>query len=181
MSTRPHSFPRPLSAGGTEAEAKQKILLPRKIVFPLCRVRIEAPSPARISLRADTKEKCPFLFQKKSVARKSEKQGTFFFGVCRTRRSGGEEAPQAQHYHRVNSASFSFGETRLASPPPYRKKKIRIAPNKKEWDGGEARAVQHSRSGTARPLACCGADAGSWRNGDSSPNFILKIGSNLVQ
>jgi len=30
----------------------------------------------------NTKEKCPFLFQKKSGAHKSEMQGTFFFGVA---------------------------------------------------------------------------------------------------
>jgi hypothetical protein len=43
--------------------------------------KIEAtPPPARSE--QNTKEKCSFHFQKKSVARKSEKQGTFFFGVA---------------------------------------------------------------------------------------------------
>ena len=69
----------------------------------------------------------------------------------------------------------------LASLPTYRKKKIWIAPNKKELDGSEARAVRHSRSGGTALAGCRGADAGSWRNGDGSPNFILKVGSNLVQ
>ncbi|MEO8638103.1 MAG: hypothetical protein ABI430_04355 [Candidatus Taylorbacteria bacterium] len=67
----------------------------------------------------------------------------------------------------MNSASFSLKEKpvpRHTTAIP--KKKIRIAPNKKEWIGGEARAGRHSRSGTARPLACCGADAVAWRNGD---------------
>jgi hypothetical protein len=31
--SRPHSFPRPLSAGGTRAEAKRKIHFPQKIRF----------------------------------------------------------------------------------------------------------------------------------------------------
>ena len=31
--SRPHSFPRPLSAGGKSAEAKRKILFPRKKDF----------------------------------------------------------------------------------------------------------------------------------------------------
>jgi len=37
---------------------------------------------ARILGGQNPKEKCPFLFQKKSVAHKSEKQGTLFFGVA---------------------------------------------------------------------------------------------------
>ena len=60
-----------------------KIHTPKKY-FSKNRVRIEAPPHCPNTWRAEPqKEKCPFLFQKKSGARKSEKQGTFFlFGVA---------------------------------------------------------------------------------------------------
>src|SRR3989344_6011967 len=77
--SRPHSFPRPLSAGGTRAEAKRKILFPRKIVFPFCLVRIEAPPHCPNTWRAEPqKEKCPFHFRKNPSPRKSKEQGRFF-------------------------------------------------------------------------------------------------------
>ena len=60
----------------------------------------------------------------------------------------------------------------LATPGPYRKKKIKItAKQKKHGQGVGEGTVRHSRSGTARLLACCGADAVAWRNGDSSPKL----------
>src|SRR3989338_6008074 len=45
--------------------------------------KFEAPPHCPNTWKAEPqKEKCPFHFQKKLVARKSEKQGTFFFGVA---------------------------------------------------------------------------------------------------
>src|SRR3989338_6175324 len=77
---RPHSFPRPLSAGRNQPRRSGKSFFPRKLVFPFCRVHIEAQPHCPNTWRAEPqKEKCPFLFQRKLVARKSEKQGTFFF------------------------------------------------------------------------------------------------------
>ncbi|OGN25408.1 MAG: hypothetical protein A2925_00025 [Candidatus Yanofskybacteria bacterium RIFCSPLOWO2_01_FULL_44_22] len=60
-----------------------KIHIPRK-QFSQNRVRIEAPPHCLNIWKAEPqKEKCPFHFQKKSGARKSEKRGTFFlFGVA---------------------------------------------------------------------------------------------------
>jgi hypothetical protein len=56
-----------------------------KIPFP------KAPPPARIVEGRTPKEKRPFLFQKESRARKSEKQGAFSFDVRRgsARRAAG--------------------------------------------------------------------------------------------
>src|SRR3989338_3475769 len=54
--------PQPPPAGGKRAEAG-RIHSPRQIVLP-CRVRIEAPPPARILGGQNTKEKCPFLFRR---------------------------------------------------------------------------------------------------------------------
>src|SRR3989344_3709029 len=48
---------------------------------------------------------------------------------------------------RIPSVSPSRRNSPLASPPPYRKKKKEIAPNKKRMCGGEARAERNSRSG----------------------------------
>ena len=55
---------------------------PQKIALPKLRPHCSATCPN--TWRAEPqKEKCPFHFQKKLVARKSEKQGTFFiFGVA---------------------------------------------------------------------------------------------------
>jgi len=55
----------------------------RKNSFALPRPNCISPATLPEYLyEQNPKEKCPFLFQEKSVARKSEKQGTFFFGVA---------------------------------------------------------------------------------------------------
>jgi len=87
---RPHSFPRPLSAGGIQirippkksAEVKRKILSPEKR-FSLCRVRIEAPPHCPNTWRAEPqKEKCPFHFRKIPPRENQKARDIFLFGVA---------------------------------------------------------------------------------------------------
>src|SRR3990167_1361182 len=81
--TRPHSFPRPLSAGGKFSLRFSQTKSPKK-KFWQNRVRIETPPHCPNTWRAEPqKENCPFHFRKNPPPRKSEKQGTFFlFGVA---------------------------------------------------------------------------------------------------
>jgi len=55
---------------------------PEKLFFRFAESIFKPRHTARILGGQNPKEKCPFLFQKKSGARKSGKQGTFFFGVA---------------------------------------------------------------------------------------------------
>src|SRR3989344_2775523 len=95
--TRPHSFPRPLSAGGKFAEVLPNPY-PQKIV-------LAKPSP------------------------------------------------------HLNSASFSLGETRPRSPPPYKIKKRKPPPNQNRMRGGEARAERRSGNGAEHLAVFGGVDA----------------------
>jgi len=54
----------------------------------LSKIRDKRKPRHRLASLGNPKEKCPFLFRKKSVARKSEMQGTFFFGVLPFKYSG---------------------------------------------------------------------------------------------
>jgi len=89
--SRPHSFPRPLSAGGTRAEAKRKNLFPQKNRFSLCRVRIEAPRTAQKLLGQNPERKTPFPFSRKISPPPNQKcKECFFFRGCwRTRQCVG--------------------------------------------------------------------------------------------
>ena len=70
-------------AGGKSAEAKRKILFPRKIVFSLCRVRIEAPRTARILGGQNPERKTPFPFSEKIHPRQTRNaRSVFSFGVA---------------------------------------------------------------------------------------------------
>src|SRR3990167_1445369 len=96
--TRPHSFPRPLSAGG--------------------KIR-----------RGFAKSKSP----ENSLAKPSP---------------------------HLNSASFSLRRNPTSpSPPPYRKNKKEIAPNKNRMRGGEARAERRSGNGAEHLAVFGGVDA----------------------
>ena len=53
---------------------------PQKIVFAKLRPHCSATLPE--TLRAEHQRKCPFLFRRNFTTAKSEKQGTFFFGVA---------------------------------------------------------------------------------------------------
>src|SRR3989344_4447294 len=79
--TRADSSPDPSSAREI-SRGKAEILFPRKYAFRFAESELKPRHTARILGGQNPKEKCPFHFQKKSVARKSEKQGTFFFWVA---------------------------------------------------------------------------------------------------
>ena len=69
-------------AGGKSAEAKRKILSPRKKDFRFAESVLKPHALPEYLEGRTPKEKHPFLFQKKPVARKSEMQGVFSFGVA---------------------------------------------------------------------------------------------------
>src|SRR3989344_2386738 len=79
--TRADSSPDPSSPREIR-RGKAEILFPRKYAFRFAESELKPRHTARILGGQNPKEKCPFHFQKKSVARKSEKQGTFFFWVA---------------------------------------------------------------------------------------------------
>src|SRR3989344_5259974 len=77
----PRGFlPRPLLRAGKEP--RQGESFPPDKLFRPAESELKPRHTARILGGQNSKEKCPFLFQKKLVACKSEKQGTFFFGVA---------------------------------------------------------------------------------------------------
>jgi hypothetical protein len=80
---RPHSFSRPLSAGGKSAEAKRKILFPRKTDFRFAESVLKPHAlPGNFTGRTP-KEKHPFLFQKKFHPRQIRNaRSVFSFGVA---------------------------------------------------------------------------------------------------
>src|SRR3989338_453109 len=83
--------PPPPPAGGKRAEAKRKILPPKKTDFRFAESVLKPHAMPRNFLGRTPKEKHPFLFQEKIHPRENqEKQGTFFsFGGCRVKRGGG--------------------------------------------------------------------------------------------
>ncbi len=65
-------------AGGKSAEAKRKILSPRKLVFSLCRVRIEAQPPARRIEGRDPQKNVLFHLEEKIGRAQNQKSGEHF-------------------------------------------------------------------------------------------------------
>src|SRR3989344_4904018 len=69
----PAFLPRPLLRAAQEPRQNGKSFFPRKIVFPFCRVHIEAPPQCPNTWRAEPqKEKCPFHFKKNPPPRKTK-------------------------------------------------------------------------------------------------------------
>ena len=89
--SRPHSFPRPLSAGGTRAEPRRKNFFPQKNRFSFYRVHIEALRTAQKLLGQNPERKTPFPFSKEISPPPNQKcKECFFFRGCwRTRQCVG--------------------------------------------------------------------------------------------
>src|SRR3989344_6170071 len=86
----PRGFlPRPLLRAGNQPRFCE-VLFPRKLVFSLCRVRIEAPHCLNTWRAEPQKEKRPFHFRKnQSRANPKSKEHFFFLGLPRPRGGGG--------------------------------------------------------------------------------------------
>src|SRR3989344_9045542 len=88
MKSRPHSFPRPLSAGGKSAEVLPNPF-PQKIVLAKPSPHF-APPHCQNTWRAEPRKKNTLSFFKRNFTpAKSEMQGVFFFRGCRVKRGGG--------------------------------------------------------------------------------------------
>ena len=79
---RPHSFPRPLSAGGQNANKISRGFaksFPQKIVLAKPSPHFAPPHCPNTWKAEPQKEKCPFHFRKKSTPAKNQKSKEHFF------------------------------------------------------------------------------------------------------
>jgi len=100
-------------AGGKRAEAG-RIHSPRQIVSP-CRVRIEAPPPARILGGQNTKEKCPFLFRRNwSRANPKSKEHFSLVSAEALRGGGGADSVVQFSLEKSSSKVYDYSTTKFS-------------------------------------------------------------------